>query len=83
VTEKNGDTNSAEWIAEDPSSLSGVYQFSQFGSVTFSSCTVDGYSIISGPIVNEVKLHTPIDKAAPSSLYTGDGETFDVTWLHQ
>ncbi len=82
-TQVGTEKNSAEWITEAPIAGGSRAPFTDFGSVIFFSCTVDGLPISSSaPIVNEVTLHNSIDKATPSDLITS-GNAFTVRWLHQ
>jgi Peptidase A4 family len=89
-----GSRNSAEWIAEAPSSGSGVLPLADFGKVRFGpdatgdtgtgSATISGTTGALGSFANSVEI-TMINnagtgtKAAPSSL-TPDGTSFNVTW---
>jgi hypothetical protein len=79
--------SSAEWIAEAPSSTSGVLPLANFGTVTFSGCqaTINGNT---GPINYDSWQYDAITmsssgttKASPSALSTG-GSSFSVTWYH-
>ncbi len=90
-----GGTLPAEWIAEAPSSTSGVLPLTDFGTAEFG----DDYtkvkntndatdSTISGPIsafgstVEEITMvngSSGADEAVPSSLTT-DGSSFTVVW---
>jgi hypothetical protein len=79
---------SAEWIAEAPSSYFGVLPLSNFGTVNFSdsSATING---LTGTINNATWQNDPITmlanpttpKATPSALF-GDGTSFSVAWSH-
>jgi hypothetical protein len=72
---------SAEAIAEAPSSSSGVLPLANFGTVNFSSTMVNGQSIGSfspQEIVMETSGGTV--KAQPSAL--SGGTAFSVTWKH-
>lgn len=73
---------SGEWIAEAPSSGSGVLPLADFGMVSFSSCTANGSSISSNPNVDEIAMVTSSGtvKAQPSGL--SGGSAFSVTWKH-
>jgi hypothetical protein len=76
--------SSAEWIAEAPSSSSGVYPLADFGSWTASNASVTEGStsgVISSFTDDEI---TMIDssgqtKALPGSL-NSSGNSFSVTW---
>jgi Peptidase A4 family len=74
---------SAEWIAEAPSSNSGVLPLANFGTVSFSSCTANGVSISSNPNPDAIVMETSNGtvKAQPSGLGAG-GSSFSVTWHH-
>ncbi len=74
---------SAEWIAEAPSSNSGVLPLANFGTVNFSSCTANGVAISSNPNVDDIVMETSggTVKAQPSGLGSG-GESFSDTWHH-
>ena len=74
---------SAEWIAEAPSSSGGVLPLTNFGTVSFSSCTANGVSISSNPNPDEIVMVTSggTVKAQPSGLGSG-GTSFSVTWHH-
>lgn len=73
---------SAEWIAEAPSSSSGVLPLANFGTVNFSGCTANGKAISSNPNVDEIVMVTSSGtvKAQPSGL--SGGNAFSVTWKH-
>ncbi|HLW00229.1 MAG TPA: G1 family glutamic endopeptidase [Ktedonobacterales bacterium] len=73
---------SAEWIAEAPSSSSGVLPLANFGTVNFTSCTANGVSISSNPNPDEIVMETSNGtvKAQPSGL--SGGNSFSVTWHH-
>lgn len=73
---------SAEWIAEAPSSSSGVLPLANFGTVNFSGCTANGSAITSNPNVDEIVMQTSSGtvKAQPSGI--SGGEAFSVTWKH-
>jgi hypothetical protein len=86
--------NSAEWIAEAPSSSSGILPLANFGTVSFGTdytavastnyATIAGHT---GKIGSFLNIHeiTMINnagtktKAKPSSL-SADGTSFQVTW---
>lgn len=79
---------SAEWIAEAPSSFFGVLPLSDFGTASFTnaSATVNGQigpinnpSWQNDPLTMEVNPTTP--KAVPSTLNT-TSNGFTVTWQH-
>ncbi len=81
--------SSAEWIAEAPSSLSGVLPLANFGTVYFTNAqaTLNGHTgTISDSawqydaITMTYSLTGPI-KAQPSALSNG-GSSFSVTWYH-
>lgn len=74
---------SAEWIAEAPSSSSGVLPLANFGTVNFSNCTANGVSISSNPNPDEIVMASSSGtvKAQPSALGSGGG-SFSVTWKH-
>lgn len=74
---------SAEWIAEAPSSNSGVLPLANFGTVNFTACTANGVSISSNPNPDEIVMTTSSGtvKAQPSGLGSG-GQSFSVTWHH-
>jgi hypothetical protein len=81
--------SSAEWIAEAPSSKSGVLTLADFGSVTFSGtqATINGHT---GSISDSAWRYDAIAmstssgtvKAQPYSLSVG-GDSFSVAWSHQ
>ncbi len=73
---------SAEWIAEAPSSSSGVLPLANFGTVYFSSCTANGNPISSNPNVDEIVMETSggTVKAQPSGI--SGGNAFSDTWHH-
>ncbi len=79
----NAKRQSAEWIAEAPSSFSGVLPLANFQTMQFSNAqaTLNG---IQGPISNWP--HDPLTmlnpygmKSTPSALST-DGSAFSATW---
>jgi peptidase A4-like protein len=72
---------SAEVIAEAPSSSSGVLPLADFGSVGFSSATVDGALLTSStPGLDPITMKSGSTvKAQPSSISSGG---FSVTWMH-
>ena len=81
--------SSAEWIAEAPSSSSGVLPLADFGTAVFSQngATVGGATGSIGSFGSNVQDITMVGqraphpiKAQPSSLST-DGTSFWVTWL--
>lgn len=74
---------SAEWIAEAPSSTSGVLPLANFGTVNFTNCTANGVSISSNPNPDAITMVTSNGtvKAQPSGLGSG-GTSFSVTWHH-
>jgi hypothetical protein len=93
-TVSNAARSSAEWIAEAPSSYSGVLPLANFGTVGFGydntqvagTCfaTVSGVSGAIGTFgsaVQEITMVTNkgVDKAVPSAL-SGDFTSFTVTW---
>lgn len=84
VTKKSNraQRGSAEWIAEAPSSSSGVLPLADFGTVNFSSCTANGVAISSNPNPDEIVMVTSggTVKAQPSGL--SGGTAFSVTWKH-
>lgn len=86
--------SSAEWIAEAPSSLSGVLPLANFGVVNFGadhtglaatgSATIGTTTGLMGSFAGLVSLtminHTGrLDKAVPSAVST-DQSSFNVTW---
>jgi len=72
---------SAEWIAEAPSSGSGVLPLANFGTVNFSNCTANGKSISSNPNPDAITMASGgVTKAVPSGL--SGGNAFSVTWKH-
>lgn len=80
---------SAEWIAEAPSSWSGVLPLANFGSESFSNASVNMNGTI-GSITNPAWQNDPIKmlvsgsaipKATPGTLST-DGTSFSITWQH-
>ena len=80
--------NSAEWIVEAPSGISGVLPLADFGFVNRAQCVakIDGDV---GAINDDdwkdaaiiMETSTGVVKAAPSNL-TGHGEQFSVVWEH-
>lgn len=81
--------SSAEWIAEAPSSISGVLPLSDFGKVTFSNAEaatggsdepISSFTDSSGPhritMTNTAKTAT---RAAPGKVFKS-GKGFEVTW---
>jgi hypothetical protein len=88
-TVANAAMSSAEWIAEAPSSITGVLPLANFGTVYFtsSSATINGQTgSINNWQYNSITMasgrgiHLTI-KAQPSSLSI-DGTSFSVEWLH-
>jgi hypothetical protein len=77
--------SSAEWIAEAPSSSSGVEPLADFHSWTESGATVTGDStsgVISTFPNDEITMTGTSDtKAAPGPL-NSSGNGFTVTWEH-
>ncbi len=73
---------SAEWIAEAPSSNSGVLPLANFGTVNFTNCTANGVAISSNPNPDEIVMQTSSGtvKAQPSAV--SGGNSFSVTWHH-
>lgn len=81
-TLKKAKLGSAEWIAEAPSSGSGVLPLANFGTVSFSNCTANGVSISSNPNPDAITMASgSTTKATPSGL-GGGGSSFSVTWKH-
>jgi hypothetical protein len=87
--------NSAEWIAEAPSSSSGILPLADFGKVHFGpkatgvaktgSATVGNVTKNIGNFLNVVQITMnnkagTATKASPSAL-TPNGASFNVTWL--
>jgi Peptidase A4 family len=82
---------SAEWVAEAPSSLDGVLPLANFGTISFSDATAElnGHTgTISDPnwkhdeIVMKQAATGPV-KAQPSALHAVNGaDSFGVTWQH-
>jgi hypothetical protein len=81
---------SAEWVAEAPSSISGVLPLANFGTANFRSASATGNghtgvisdSAWSNDEITMVVSHTdPTVKAQPSAL-NGTGNAFSVTWQH-
>ena len=80
--------SSAEWVAEAPSSSSGVLPLANFGTMTFSGAqaTINGHTGTISDASWQNDLITMVTsggtvKAAPGSL-TGGGTGFSVTWHH-
>ncbi|MFJ2580812.1 G1 family glutamic endopeptidase [Kitasatospora aureofaciens] len=71
---------SAEVIAEAPSSSSGVLRLSDFGSVSFTSATVNGRSLGSSNASSITMASGGVTKATTSGL--SGGTAFSVTWKH-
>lgn len=88
-TLRNAKRSSAEWIAEAPSSRSGVLPLSDFGTAYFSSsqATLNGHT---GTISDSSWQYDAITmatssgttKAQPSPLSNG-GASFSITWYNQ
>jgi hypothetical protein len=87
-TLRNARRSSAEWVAEAPSSRSGVLPLADFGTAYFSNCqaTLKGHT---GTISDATWQYDAITmatsgttKAQPSLLSNG-GASFSVTWSHQ
>ena len=78
---KSARLRSAEVIAEAPSSSGGVLPLADFGSVGFSSATVNGATLTSStPGVDPITMVSGNTvKAQPSSL---SGGGFSVSWRH-
>ena len=79
---KSAKLSSAEVIAEAPSSSGGVLPLANFGTVGFSSATVNGSVLSSStPGLDPITMVTSSGtvKAQPSSMNNG---TFSVTWKH-
>jgi Peptidase A4 family len=79
---------SAEWVAEAPSSFFSVLPLANFGSVNFmkASATLNGHtgSIADSNWQNDpiTMLYLPtIAKATPSAL-SSDGSSFSIAWDH-
>ncbi len=77
---------SAEWIAEAPSSSGGVLPLANFGTTQISNATatINGVSgTISSWAFDPITMvtSTGVVKAVPSSL-SGGGTTFSVAWQH-
>lgn len=83
--------SSAEWIAEAPSSGGRVLPLANFGTVTFTQCSVTMTSG-SGSIVSSYWQNDPLTmvtgtghkttiKAQPFGL-SSDGSSFSVQWFH-
>jgi hypothetical protein len=81
---------SAEWVAEAPSSDSGVLPLADFGSVGFTNCAAAVSGGASKPISSFKGKKGPHEmtmaangttKATPSAL-TSAGTAFGVTWDH-
>jgi len=85
-TTSGAQLSSAEWIAEAPSSFSGVLPLADFGTVTFTACSAD-INGTTGPISDftydplTMETSTGTKKAVPSAL-SPDGSSFSVTWYH-
>jgi hypothetical protein len=74
---------SAEWIAEAPSSFSGVLPLANFVTVNFTNCTANGVSISSNPNPDEIVMQSGSTVKAQSSSLGSDGTSFSVTWKHR
>jgi Peptidase A4 family len=77
--------SSAEWIAEAPSSSSGVYPLAKFSTWTDANSTVTEGStagVISSFTDDEITMITSsgLTEAQPSAL-NGSGNSFTVTWV--
>lgn len=94
ATVAGAERSSAEWIAEAPSSTSGILPLANFGTVSFGDDYTDVISTnyatdssITGPIsdfgaaVEEITMVSSKGKteALPTALTT-DGSSFQVTW---
>lgn len=82
------DRESAEWIAEAPSSFFGVLPLSDFGTANFTnaSATLNGYtSVINDPAWQNdpltMEYSSTVPKAVPSALNAA-GNGFSITWDH-
>jgi hypothetical protein len=79
---------SAEWVAEAPSSFFGVLPLSNFGTASFTntSATLSGHSgTISDPAWQYDPLtmeYSPTEQKATPSALTTAGDGFTVTWDH-
>ena len=73
--------SSAEWIAEAPSSSSGVLPLANFHSWTLSGATVNS-GVISSFTDDEITMidSSGLVKAQPGAL-NGSGNGFSVTWM--
>ena len=93
ITGSGGGNIEAEWVVEAPANSQGEpYPLANFGSVTFSSCSMtvlyNGKATIS-PITNEDNVY-PIemvngatgDTLAIISNLSSDGTSFVVTWYN-
>jgi Peptidase A4 family len=75
---------SAEWIAEAPSSCRAkckVLPLADFQAVSFSGASVDGNPISSGTDYEITMVKGKNTRAFPSAL-SGAGTSFSVTWMH-
>ncbi len=86
-TSSSAQKTSAEWVAEAPSSFSGVLPLTNFGTVNFSGSFTTGAGH-TGSISDGAWSHDAITmakgattKAVPSAL-SPDGTAFSVTWFH-
>lgn len=96
ATVSTAQRSSAEWIAEAPSSRSGILPLANFGTVLFGSdntgvsstctATVNGVSGAIGSFgsnvqeITMVNTRTGATKALPSAL-SSDGTSFSVQWV--
>jgi Peptidase A4 family len=78
---KSAKLASAEVIAEAPSSSGGVLPLADFGSVGFSSATVNGKALTSStPGLDPITMQSGSTvKAQPSGISSG---SFSVSWKH-
>jgi len=78
----------AEWIAEAPSSSSGVLPLANFGKVVFTNClaTINGFT---GPINSPRWQNTSLNMVTPQGILKAvtspliNNENFTVTWEHE
>jgi hypothetical protein len=94
-TVPNAAMSSAEWIAEAPSSSTGVLPLANFGTVYFTNSYATSNTVNSpignfGSSVNQInmvgisghgRIATSYTKAITSGLST-DGTSFNVAWIH-
>lgn len=86
--------SSAEWIAEAPSSSSGVLPLANFGTVSFgydnTSITGTNYASLGGasqpigsfPTIYQINMEaSPVSLKATTSALSSDGTSFNVTWV--